>query len=162
VSKKEFLIQRYCEADIPEMIASIKQFMQEKREDGYVNHYADIDFCEEKLYSLLTSNLDNVEFFTNIVRDESGKIVGGLCGYVTEYVFSYERVAVEQLLYFDPAQSNVKTLLELLKTFIEWAERRKVREVQIHTSTGFKPEKFALLMKRCNFQQFAVGFSRRL
>lgn len=156
-----FVIRRYTEKDIPEMIRCVQLFLEEQRTQDQRNHFFGIDLDEEKVYKWLKLHVNDVCFFTNIVIDENEEIIGGLCGQVVEYIFSRDLVAIDHLLWFNKEKSNLRALLALIKSYVDWAERRGVREVQLRTSTGYKQQGFYNLVTRQGFEQFGVGFSRR-
>lgn len=155
------VIRRYTEADIPQMLDTVEAFLKQDRFIGYENHYKGIDFDRQKVYNILKSKLDDHSFFTNVVIDEDGKILGGLTGQITSYIFSRETVAQDWLFYFDPNFTNLTVLFALIKTYVDWAERFGVREVQLASSTGFKEQHFERLMKYIGFKPFSCGYSRR-
>lgn len=156
---KDYLIRRYVAADIPAIVA-LGTAMVEKQRQGQDNHFKGIEIEPEKVYKTLQANERNIRFFTNLVIDKDGKIVGILSAMVQEYYFSSECVAADQLFYFDADYVNLAAIKDLIKSYVDWASRRNVREVQLRSSTGFKQDKFALLMKRYGFKQFEIGFSK--
>lgn len=155
------VIRRYTEEDIPQMLSIIETFLAEDRFMGYENHYKGIDFDKQKVYNILKSRIDDHSFFTNIVINEDGKILGGLCGQIVPYIFSRETVANEWLFYFDPKFTNLTVLFALIKSYVDWAERCGVREVQLCSSTGFKEKHFENLMTYIGFKPYMSGYSRR-
>lgn len=158
---KAFRIRRYKETDIDEMLEVLYSFLHDNRGGSY-NRFNDIDFDKEKVYNLLKSNVRNILFFCNVVENEDGKIVGGLTAIVTPFIFSKESVAADQLLYLEKDFSNVRAVLELIKSYVEWAKNRGVREVQLSNSTGIKQEEFGKLCELAGFSKFLVGYARRL
>lgn len=156
-----FTVRRYTTEDIPAIIALQEAFLFADR-DGHVNHFKGIEVDQEKLYNLLKLNVRNIRFFTNLVTTEDGKIVGILSGHVTEYYFSRECLASDLIFFFDENYSNLAALTTLIKSYVSWAEKRQVREVQLRTSTTFKQDKFGLLMRRMGFSQFETGYSKEI
>lgn len=157
------VIRRYTKADIPQMVCLVKQFLLEERVFGYQNHFYGIEFNSERIINVLLNGLNTPdEFFTNIVINNDGVIVGGLTAIIVPFIFSDERVAKDYLLYFIPEFSNTKALFALINSYVKWAQSNNVREVQLASSTGFKEEKFNKLMEKLNFRQFEVGYARRL
>lgn len=158
---KVVTIERYTHNDIPAMLDGVQAFLSEERILGYTNHFYGIDFDRQKLYTLLDNRERDPLFFTNLVKNERGEILGGLCGSVHSFIFSNELVAKDYLLYFTPSFANLTVLLALINSYVDWAKSKGVREVQLCSSTGFKQDKFGKLMKLCGFDQFEVGYARR-
>jgi len=156
-----FVIRHYEEEDIPEMIELVKQFICEERVLGYRNRFFGIDFAEDKVYNLLKSRQADHLFFTNIVTNEEDRIIGGLTGAIHQPVFSRALIAQDYLLYLDPSFKSITALFALINSYVEWAEKEKAIEVQLSSSTGYNEEGFETLMRRCGFEQFGIGFSRR-
>lgn len=156
-----FTVRRYTADDIDSIIALQEKFLFSDR-DGFTNHFKGIEVSNEKLYNILRLNVKNIKFFTNLVTTEDGKIVGLLSAQVQEYYFSKECLAADMCFFFDPDHTNLAALKELINSYVQWATNRQVREVQLRTSTGFKQDKFGLLMKRIGFSQFETGYSKEI
>lgn len=153
-------ICRYKLDDIPVLLDLVKLFLHEAR-DGTENYFAGVAFNREKVEGILHRNFDNPRFFCNIVRNESGEIIGGLAGMINEFVFSRDLAAKDWLLFMKQGTGDVRTVIRLITSFVTWAKVNGASEVHLCNSTGYKQEQFAALMKIANFAQFEVGFSRR-
>jgi hypothetical protein len=157
----EIIIRRYREQDIPQILSYVQECLIEDRGDKeYTNHYKDVDFDRQKVHNTFIHRINDPDFFCNLIfADED--IVGGLCAYVAEPFFSSDRIAYDQLLYITPTFHNVKAVIRLFKSYIEWAERRNTIECRMCSSTGYNQEGFTKLCQRMGFTQFEVGFARR-
>ena len=147
--------------DLPQLVDKVILFLKEDREEEYRNHFAVFSFNRAKLVSFIIKNLHSPAYFIRVVKTEKDEIIGGMVGYITSPVFSDDMIAKELILYFDPDNANLSAVFQLIEAFVEWAEKNEVKEVQIANSTGFKPEKFALLMKRKGLVPFETGYMRR-
>lgn len=155
------VIRRYVEEDIAQCIVSVQDFFENNRGDEtYSNDQNHIDFSTEKLYKVLKSNVDNLDFFLNVITDNE-KIVGGLCAFIGSPIFTDDRIAYDQILYTAVDFNNLKAVTRLISSYVEWAKRRGVKECRLCNSTGFNQRGFTTLCKRNGFKQFEVGFAKR-
>lgn len=157
----EIRIRRYNQQDIEPCLDHIENFLTEDRgKENYVNHYKAIDFDRQKMHNILNRRHNDIDFFCNLIFADE-EIVGGLCAFVAEPIYSSDRIAYDQLVYVTPTFRNVKAVIRLLQTYIEWAQRRSVVECRLTSSTGFNQQGFTKLCQRMGFTQFEVGFVRR-
>ncbi len=126
------------------------------------NYFKGVAIDKKKLYNLLEGNERNILFFCNVIEDDKGEIQGCLTAFVMELIFSKECIAADQVLFVSPDYNKPKAVSELIKTYIEWAERRNVRDVYLRNSTGIKQKEFGLFCERLGFTQFEVGYSKRI
>lgn len=153
-------IRRYTSADIEQCIVQVQQFLVEDRtNDGYENHYKNIDFDAKKVYKMLSQHVNDIDFFLNIITVDE-EIVGGLCARVMSPFYSKDRIAYDQIFYITPEFKNLRAVMKLFKSYVEWASRRNVVECRMCSSTGFNQEGFTKLCQRLGFKQFEVGFSK--
>ena len=157
--RKSYTIRSYTAEDIPEIIECAKTMTQKPRQ-GQLPRFSAIAFNEEKVYNKLVYYEKNAQFFTSLVIDTDNKIIGVLSALICEYFFSDERLAADQFFFFDEERTNVSALKDLIKSYVDWAKEHEVREALLRTSSGYKLDKFAVLMKRLNFSQFEAGFSK--
>jgi len=155
------VIKRYRIEDIEGILDHIHNFLVEDRgQEGYENHYKNIDFDRSKVYNTLINRVNDIDFFCNLIFLDQD-IVGGLCAYVAEPFFSSERIAYDQIFYVTPTFANVPAVIRLLRTYVEWAEQRNVVECRMCSSTGYNQEAFTKLCQLNGFTKFEVGFARR-
>lgn len=155
-----YTIRRYYLTDIPAMVDMVQQFLLHQIA-GQSNYFVGVDFVPTKVYNLLKMNISNPEFFCNIVEDEQGKLVGGMAGYLAEFIFSDKTVAKDHILFMSPEVVSSRIVIRLVTTFVTWAKNMNATEVQLCNSTGFKQQQFAALAKLMKMQQFEIGYSRR-
>jgi hypothetical protein len=117
VEAKTYSIRQYAQKDIPKIVELCKQMAETPRK-GKDNYFKTVAFNAEKVYKKLNDNTRNIHFFTNLVTDEHGKIVGVLSGEIYEYAFSDECFAADLVLYFTPEYSNMGAAPELKKSFV--------------------------------------------
>lgn len=151
-------IKRYTAQDIQQCIISVEKFLTEDRtQNGYENHYKKLDIDKQKMYNLLYSKLSDPDFFCMLVFEDS-EIVGGLCAYIAQPIFSSDRIAYDQLFYMQPDFKNLKAVVRLLSKYVEWAKERGAIECRMCSSTGYNQQGFTKLCNRYGFKQFEIGF----
>lgn len=155
-----FTIRRYNHDDISQVLAHLQQFFVENRGKDYQNLFSSIDYSHDKTYKMLKSNVSNIEFFLNLI-DVDGEVVGGLCAIIAEPLYSYQKIAYDQVLYVTPRYNNVRAVSKLIQSYVEWAGRRGVHHCRLASSTGYQTEAFALLCKRNGFIENEIGFMKR-
>lgn len=155
-----FTIRRYKAEDIPAILNLVEDFFNENRGKEYVNNFSTIDFSRHKVYNELTSNLNNIEFFTNLIIVD-GEVMGGLCAITATPFYSYQKIAYDQLLYVTPRYNDVRALKELIKSYVDWAQRRGVHHCRLASSTGWNTRGFAALCKRAGFIENETGYMRK-
>ncbi len=157
----KIIIRRYKKSDVSVLIDLIERFLLEARGKAEEsNHYKDIDMDKEKVYTLLNRQITNKDFFLNVVTKDD-EIVGGLCAYIAEPIFSSKKIAYDQIFYMVPEYSNLRCTIKLFKTYINWAERQGAIECRMCSSTKINQQGFTKLCTKMGFEQFEVGFARR-
>lgn len=159
--RQAYVVVPYTKKHIPEMVECVRKFLYQPFSDGSVNRFSEIDFCPEKVYSILESEIADPNNFTKVVISK-GKVVGGIRARCSEYIFSKEKIVVDSLIYIDPSYKNPAAIHTLLKEYVRWAKKKGAREVMMSTSTGFKTNGFELLAKRHGFEPEAFGYLRRI
>lgn len=153
------MIRRYREGDIPTCISHIQNYLEGNTYTEGNDHYKGLDFSTSKMYKVLIDNLADVRFFCNlIIADEN--VVGGLCAYVAEPIFSNRTFAYDQFLYVVPEFKNYKAVFRLIKSYTDWAKRRDVAQCYLRTSTLYRSDSFAKLCKRLGFEKYEIGFAK--
>lgn len=160
-SMSKIIIRRYKLQDIVTIVELIDRFLLESRgKNNESNHYKDIDMDKDKVYTLLNRQIKNQDFFLNVVIKDD-EIVGGLCAFIAEPIFSSQRIAYDQIFYMVPEYSNLRCTLKLFKTYINWAKEREAIECRMCSSTKINQQGFTKLCTKMGFEQFEVGFARR-
>lgn len=158
---KSLLIRRYNQDDIEQCIVNIGQYMSGETYSDGNDHFKGLDFDREKMYKELKKHLNDVNFFCNLIVAD-GEIVGGLCAYVASPIFSSDTFAYDQFIYVVPSFKHPTAILRLIKSYIEWAENRKVKQCYLRTSTLYKETGFTKLCQRLGFSHYETGFAKEM
>ena len=155
-------IRRAQFADIRFCVDILAKFFEEDRGDtSYKNKQGNATYNKEKLYKYLLANVKNEDFLLNLLIQDN-KIIGGVCAYIASPIYSYDRIAYDQILYISPEHANLKYLFRLIKTYMTWAKQKEVIEVRLCTSTGYNIEGFTKLCLKFGLEPFELGFSKGL
>lgn len=80
---------------------------------------------------------DSSDTFLRVVELD-GKPIGLFLGYISEYFFSYEKIASDLVVFIHPdhRRDAYRPLKQMVKEFEEWAKERGAIETCIATSSG--------------------------
>lgn len=146
--------------DVPQMVKAVEDFLYGDRNEGFVNHFSSFSFNRTKLVSFIVKAIGSSGYFIRVIKREDGKILGGILAYAVSPVFSDDMIVEELLLYFSPDQVGTASVFELISSLEDWAKEIDAKEIHIANSSGFKQEKFAILMKRKGYNPFSFGYSK--
>lgn len=149
------IIRRYTEADIPKMLNHIEIGLS-------VTQFRDIYFSREKMQRLLEHNINNSQFIAALAVFDDGEIIGGICGAVQQFIFSYEALAQDYFFYVTPGSRGKGVSTALVEAYVEWAKERKVKRIQLSNSMGTSIERFAQLAVKLGFEQMGTIHQMRL
>lgn len=142
--------RRYSPYEIPMIVELLKAGLAE-------THYGKISYAPEKVIGMLKGNINNEDFFCNVITDH-GQIIGGMAAEALSFPFSYEAYAIDRVTYVIPQHRSLKAITTLVTAYVKWAKERCVREIRWSQSSGYKVEKFAMLAKRFGFTQIGTNF----
>ncbi len=149
------MIRRYELADVDILLEHIGVHLSKAPE------YKGINYDRNKMRDLLVSGHSKKSFFCDIAVID-GKIVGGLCAGIFEYVFSREVYASDYLFYLEESKRSLRTATELVKNYVEWGKQRRVREVCLTSTTGIKTEKYGKFCERMGFRYIGSTYTMEI
>jgi GNAT superfamily N-acetyltransferase len=76
-----------------------------------------------------------------IVAESGDGIVGAIGGFLTDYFFCDETLAIDTGLFVQSEFRGTSAAIRLIRRFIEWAKEKGVAEVCLSVSTGVEIEK---------------------
>lgn len=130
--------------DIPELVRL-----------SYLMHggsaYSKFNFDLDKIASNFAFWVSSPDYFVVTAKDEDGMIVGGYCGYVTEYFFGKDLIACDLGLFVEPSRRGGMTAIRLIKAFEDWAKSKGAKEVCPGTTTMVAPERTSRLYERLGY-----------
>ncbi len=145
------IIRRFIKSDIPLMVEYSKEAVLEY-------HYKGIHFDEGKVSDMLHAGLNDRDFFCDVVV-HNGEVSGAFLGKAVEFIHSRETYAQDLIIYILDEARSLKAINGLMRNYVAWAKSRRVRQIRLDQSTGFKMEKFAVLAKRAGFSQIGTKWN---
>jgi hypothetical protein len=128
-------------------IERLLDLSQELHEAGAM---AFLPFSREKMHDLAKFYLSRPDTHYLAVAEQNGAIVGIYAGYITQYLFNFDRLAMSALVYVQPKMRGALSL-RLIRAFEAWAGERGVREIGYGSSTGIDLERGIRLMERLDY-----------
>ena len=88
-------------------------------------------------YWVRTGIDENSDTFMRVVELD-GNVIGLFLGYISEYFFSYEKIASDLVVFIHPdhRMNAYRPLKQMVREFEEWAKERGAIETCIATSSG--------------------------
>lgn len=108
----------------------------------------------QKLFVRLTVSPDALL----LVAERNGELVGGIAGMVTPHWFSDDLVSNDYALFMLPEHRGGTTAIRLARAYIEWAQAKGAKMIQLGISTGVHAEETAALYKAIGLKKFSEGF----
>lgn len=149
------IIRRYQKQDVPTLLQMLKKAIPESR-------YAGVPIDDKMVVDTLMGNVNNSQYFCNVIEADNGELVGILLASVVRYPFSRYVFASDQITYIDPEHRNLKAITELVGSYVEWGKERGVMEVRWSQSTAEKTESFKKLAERLGFKHIGAHFTMEL
>lgn len=148
------IVRRANLFDIPAFIALGRRIYADSA-------YSFLDFDQIKAENLLRHYLNAPATHCVFVAEDDGLLIGGLCGYVTEYFFSREKFASDQTFFVAPEWRGF-IALKLVAAFCDWAEVHGARQVNLGISSGLQTERSGALLERMGFACVGGNYKMRL
>lgn len=143
------------EADIEKLIALGPRFLEESR-------YRGLSFNPEKLRKIGRQALANKGQYGVLIAVKGEEVVGLLLANVSEFFFASEFVAATTFFYVTPEHRGGLAAVKLLHGFRNWARNRKVREINVHITSGIHMVRTDSLMKRLGFRFTGGNYAARV
>ena len=119
-----------------------------------------IQVNEFKVLSLLAHALGDDSHML-LVYEKGGESCGFLLANITPYFFGDELVAQEKTLYIKPECRGGSAAFKLIKSYVNWAKKKEVKEIIIGVHTGINQDLVEKLYKKAGFEQMGTLFNMR-
>lgn len=150
------IIRPATEADVPRVL---------ELSEGIFNESVYARTCTyspEKVAHLVTQlMLPNPDRWFLCLAENDGITIGMYAGFLTEYYFSQDLMAVDMALFVDPSKRGGLAAVKLVQAFEEWAFARGAKEVCPATSTMVAPERTAMLYQFLGYDIVGNMFKKR-
>jgi len=94
------------------------------------------------------------------VAEKDGGVIGFIGGYLLEYLFSQQHIAVEEIWYVRKSERKGMAGARLLKMFSRWGQENGAIEVQCGVGTGINTERTSRLIEALGFAPAGGIFKR--
>lgn len=130
--------------------------LKDMKDEGYC---PDISFCELKVAKLLVSCINDDNRLC-LVAEEEGDVVGVFVGYVDEYFFNYEEIAVEQVMFVKEEYRKKGIAAELIGGFETWSREREVKDICASATVGIDNGKVKTFYERLGYDTIGYMFKK--
>lgn len=90
------------------------------------------------------------------IAENEGRLVGMVCGFVTEHFFGPVKIASDFALYVTPAHRGASVASRLVKAFETWARSMGADEITLGVSTEVHAERTAQLYERLGYARSGI------
>lgn len=113
--------------------------------------YRDIRYDRERAREFVAMYLRENNTHKIFIHKQDGELQGALFGYVTDYIFSYNLMASEELFYIYPQFRNSRIAVKLIRAFETWAKTKSVIEICFSVSTLDQADRIGKFYERMNY-----------
>jgi len=126
--------------------------------------YKNCGWSDKKSASIIASSMRPHSPYFFRVAEEDGDIQGMFIGLATEYFFSENKIAMDQVVCFHPEKrKNVgKLLIKMFREFESWAKEKNALEVCIGVTSGIAGDGYPKLIERLGYKQVGSCFKREV
>ena len=105
-----------------------------------IGSFKKVKYSEDKVFKTIRASIDSDRMVFFVAEDEDG-YAGMMGGYIVEYPISYEKHAVDFLMFIKEEKRGGDTAIKLLNLFEDWAKSKGVKEIRLGSSHGVDTEK---------------------
>lgn len=125
--------------------------------------YRDIPFHEAKMRSTFNYILYNpTQAFCFVACDDNNKVVGGILGYISEYIFSFEKVVSDYVLFLHPSVRGTLCAARLVKEYTRWATEHGAMKAVLGITSEVEEERTGRLYEALGYRRCGAIYSRRV
>ena len=140
-------------ADVPVIKDLVLAFYQE-------SPYRDVPFDHTKVDKVIDALLSNDDAVTVLLVDEANSAVGIIAGYISELIFSHDKVASEAIWYVAPLHRGKRVSLRMVDAFEFWANKRGCKYV--HMSLLANNDRVGKIYNRKGFTSAETSYLKRI
>ncbi len=124
--------------------------------------YEWIRFDEDIFRKHITDFLKNSSNQRIFVHRKNGQVQGFLFGRVSQYFFSDQKIATEELFFVNPDERSFHVARKLLNAYEEWGKKLGAVECCLAVSSGRKISRIAKLYERVGYSAVGGVFKKRI
>lgn len=115
-------------------------------------NYRDVVPARDRIHYLMANNLTNAQFMCTVLVTSDEQVVGGIAGYCTPAMFSWETVAQDVFLWIDPQHRSLLNAEALIKAYTNWAKARNAKIITGSFTSGYEPALMDKMLRRIGFE----------
>lgn len=144
-------IRQANDADLPALMALGKDMYLE-------SNYTSVSFSEDKLALIGVQCLNDPVWIVRVAEHSDGSIIGMFVGYISQFIFSFDLIASDFVLYVKPEYRGTSAAIRLIAEYVRWAKEREAKIVNIGTTTGVATAETTAFYKKLGFTQIGAVF----
>ncbi len=142
------------EADVPIVVNLARQAHEE-------SNYSHLIFDHEKVAELARSMLPDPTVRFCRVAGKNNEIFAMYAGFIAPYIFSYDLMASDLLLFVEPSRRGTMAAAKLMKEFEAWAFDNGALEIRPAITTGVKMSETKRLHEVLGYDTSGYTFVKR-
>lgn len=150
------IMRPYELKDIEQIVALVQEHVPK------LPNYKNITIAPDRLSYLLRHNHGNASYFQAwVLVTDDNKIVGGVAGYCTQGMLTWQYIASDSFLFIIEEYRSLKRAVALVNAYKKWALARGATLVTASVRGGYRPEEFDRFMKRLGFSPVGTIYHLR-
>lgn len=155
--KHETKMRPYQISDIDAICLAVEKYLPE------LPHYKNITVSKERLAYLLRHNFGNASYFQCwVLVNKNDEVVGGVAGYCTNGMVTWDLIANDVFLYVFPEYRTFQRGKQLVEAYKKWAQSRGAVLILASVQSGYEPDLFDKFMKMLDFRPVGTLYHLRL
>lgn len=121
--------------------------------------FASMDYDFQRIGYLVYELLASPDGFVRVVKDDKGRVIGGMLGQAVQSWFGKDKVAIDYAVYVNPQdRGNGRMVIRLVDEFIAWAKTRGVKQIRPGVSTGEAGQSLEGIYAHKGFKRCGASF----
>lgn len=122
--------------------------------------YRDVTLDHTKVDKVIDALLSNDDAVTVLLVNPEAEPCGIIAGYISELIFSHDKVASEAIWYVNPEHRGKRISLKMVDAFEFWAHKRGCKFV--HMSLLADNDRVGKIYKRKGFAEAETSYLKRI
>ncbi|WFE90484.1 GNAT family N-acetyltransferase [Roseibium porphyridii] len=124
--------------------------------------YRSITFDPLRAREFAEMYLAETETHKIFVHKSRGRLQGALFGYVTDYIFSRDLMAAEELFYIYPEDRKSRIAIKLMRAFETWARTKSVIEICFSVSTQDQADRIGRFYEKMDYVRVGGVYKKKM
>ena len=124
--------------------------------------YRDIRYDRARAREFVEMYLAEHDTRKIFIHKQDARLQGALFGYVTDYIFSYDLMASEELFYIYPEYRNSRIAFKLMQAFETWAMTKSVIEICCSVSTLDNADRIGKFYERMRYVKMGGVYKKKI